>query len=325
MDPRFVTAVIAVVGVPAVLISYIWGTERILGLVPERARGRIRPWLWLAPALILLVVFLVYPTIQTIVYSLQGRTGTKWVGLDNYAWFFGSSAGVDSLVNNVLWVLFLTSFTLIVGLAVAILADRVRYERVAKTLFFMPLAISGVAAALIWKFMYDYQPPGAPQTGTLNELLSLGGVSPVPWLTVDNLRLNTFALIFVMTWLWTGFGMVIISAAFRGINTELLEAARVDGANEAQVFRRVTLPLLAPTLAVVATTMIITALKAFDVVYTLTNGAYDTNVVANQMYNELYAFNQQGRASAIAVVLLLAIIPIMAFNIRRFQAQEAIR
>ncbi len=325
MDPRIVTAVIVVVGVPAVLIGYIWGTERFLELLPQRARGRLRPWLWLAPALILLLVFLVYPTLQTIAYSFQNKSGTSWVGLANYAWFFGNSNGVNALLNNIVWVVFLTTFTVVVGLAVAILADSVRYERVAKTLFFMPLAISGVAAALIWKFMYDYQPPGAPQTGTLNELLSLGGISPVPWLTVDSLRLNTFALIFVMTWLWTGFGMVIISAAFRGINTELLEAARVDGANEAQVFRRVTLPLLGPTLAVVATTMIITALKAFDVVYTLTNGAYNTNVVANQMYNELYAFNQQGRASAIAVVLLLAIIPIMAVNIRRFQAQEAIR
>ncbi|HEX8939234.1 MAG TPA: sugar ABC transporter permease [Candidatus Limnocylindrales bacterium] len=322
---RIITAAIVVFGVPAVLIGYIWATEQVLRVVPQRARGRVRPWLWLAPALVLLFVFLVYPTIQTIILSFQNRYGTAWVGTRNYEWFFTAGPGLSALLNNIIWLVCLTVFTLVVGLAVAVLADGVRYERIAKTIFFMPLAISGVAAALIWKFMYAYQPPGAPQTGTLNAVVTAVGISPVPWLTVDTFRLNTFCLILVMTWLWTGFGMVIISAAYKGIPVELVEAARVDGATEAQVFRRITLPLLAPTLAVVATTMIITALKAFDVVYTMTNGAYNSQVIANEMINELFTANQQGRASAIAVILLLAIVPIMLFNIRRFQAQEAIR
>ncbi len=325
MDQRIITALIVVLGVPAVLIGYIWATEQVVLRLPQRARGRVRPWLWLAPALALLIFFLVYPTIQTIIYSFMNRFGTQWKGLDNYGWFFTAGPGLDALLNNILWLLFLTAFTLIVGTAVAVLADRVRYETISKTVLFMPLAISGVAAALIWKFMYDYQPPGAPQTGTLNLLITTLGQSPLFFIGTDTFRFNTFALIFVMTWLWTGFGMVIISAALKGISPELLEAARVDGATEAQVFRRIILPLLAPTLAVVATTMIITALKAFDVVYTMTNGAYHTQVIANEMYNQLYNDNQQGRASAIAVILLLAIIPVMAFNIRRFQAQEAIR
>ncbi len=322
---RVITAAIVVFGVPAVLIGYIWATEQVVRRTPQRLQGRIRPWLWLAPALALLAFFLVYPTIGTLIYSFQNRFGTGWKGLDNYGWFFTAGPGLNALFNNLIWLVFLTAFTLIVGTAVAVLADRVRYENLTKSILFMPLAISGVAAALIWKFMYDYQPAGAAQTGTLNQLVTMAGISPVPWITIDNFRLNTFCLIFVMTWLWTGFGMVIISAAFKGISPELIEAARVDGATEVQVFRRIVLPLLAPTLAVVATTMIITALKAFDVVYTMTNGAYNTQVIANEMYNQLYNANQQGRASAIAVILLFAIIPIMAFNIRRFQAQEAIR
>ena len=207
---------------------------------------------------------------------------------------------------------------------IAILVDRVRYESFAKGVIFLPLAISAVAAGVIWKFMFDYQPPGQPQTGTMNAFIGLLGVAPVPWLQNDTLALNTFALIGVMAWMWTGFAMVIISASLKSISAELLEAARVDGANEWQVFRGIVFPLLLPTIAVVSTTMIITALKAFDVVYTMTGGNFNTDVVANLMYKQI-SFGDFGFASAIAVVLLLAIIPIMLVNVRRFQAQEAIR
>jgi alpha-glucoside transport system permease protein len=201
--------------------------------------------------------------------------------------------------------------------------DRVRYESVAKSVIFVPLAISFVGAGVIWRFMYDFRPPGTAQTGTLNGLLAGLGIDPVPWLI--NSPFNTVALIIVAAWIWTGFCMVILSGALKGISTELLEAARVDGANELQVFRSITFPLLLPTIAVVATTMVITSLKAFDIVYVMTNGAFDTEVIANRMYKELFAFGQPGRASATAILLLLLIIPVMAINIRRFRQQEAIR
>ena len=225
-----------------------------------------------------------------------------------------------------LWLVVLTVFTVGIGLLVAVLVDRVRYEAWAKSIIFLPLAISMVAAGVIWKFMYDYKPPGEPQTGTLNALDRRWSASaPSAWLQSPGLRLSTFALIAIMVWMWTGFAMVIISAALKGIDPELLEAARVDGANEWQVFRKVTFPLLGPTLAVVSTTMIITSLKTFDIVYTLTNGNYDTDVIANLMVKEMFTFGDFGRASAVAVVLLLAIVPIMAFNIRQFRAQESVR
>ncbi|SCL28990.1 glucosylglycerol ABC transporter membrane protein [Micromonospora pallida] len=327
MDSRLITAVQVVVGVPAVLIAYVWLADRLLDATSDRWQRRVRPWLWLAPALGFLGFFLVYPTIRTIVRSLYGKNelDQEFVGLDNYRWFFTSSDALGSLLNNILWLVFFTAFTVGIGLLVAVLVDRVRYEALAKSIIFLPLAISMVAAGVIWKFMYDYKPPGAAQTGTLNALVGTLGLGPFGWLQSPGFRLSTFALIAVMVWMWTGFAMVIISAALKGIDAELLEAARVDGANEWQVFRRVTLPLLGPTLAVVATTMIITSLKTFDIVYTLTSGNYDTEVVANLMIKQMFTVGDFGRASAVAVVLLLAIVPIMAFNIRKFRAQESIR
>ncbi|TMG25432.1 MAG: sugar ABC transporter permease [Chloroflexi bacterium] len=324
MDPRIGTALIVLVGVPAVLIGYIYGTELLLRTLPERLKPKVRPWLWLLPALAFLFVFLIYPTIGTIIRSFRDKLDESFVGFANYQQFASSDVTLTALRNNILWVIFLTLFCVGVGMLIAILVDRVRYESFAKGVIFLPLAISAVAAGVIWKFMFDYQPPGQPQTGTMNAFIGLLGVAPVPWLQNDTLALNTFALIGVMAWMWTGFAMVIISASLKSISAELLEAARVDGANEWQVFRGIVFPLLLPTIAVVSTTMIITALKAFDVVYTMTGGNFNTDVVANLMYKQI-SFGDFGFASAIAVVLLLAIIPIMLVNVRRFQAQEAIR
>jgi alpha-glucoside transport system permease protein len=206
-----------------------------------------------------------------------------------------------------------------IGLFVAVLVDRVRYEGAVKTVVFLPLAISFVAAGTIWKFMYDLD----PDVGTFNAIVTGVGGEPVAWLV--NQPWNNFFLILVGVWLLTGFAMVILSAGLKGISTELLEAARVDGANELQVFRRIVMPLLMPTIAVVATTIVIYALKTFDVVYTMTSGSFNTDVIANTMFEQLYSNGQPGRAAAVAVILLVAIVPVMAINIRRFREQEAIR
>lgn len=322
---QLVTAIIVVVGVPAVLVGYIYGTELLLRAMPEARKPQIRPWLWLLPALLFLLVFLVYPAIGTIVQSFQNTAQTQFVGLDNYAWFFGNSQALIALRNSVLWLVFLTLFVVGLGLIIAVLVDRVRYESVAKSVIFVPLAISMVAAGVIWRFMYDYRNPGQEQTGTLNAILGAFGIGPVTWLQEQTLAINTIALIVVMTWMWTGFAMVIISAALKGISVELLEAARVDGATEWRVFRHIVFPLLLPTVAVVSTTVIITALKAFDIVYVMTNGNFNTEVIASLMIKEMFNNGNFGRASAIAVILLLAIIPIMLMNISRFRAQEALR
>jgi alpha-glucoside transport system permease protein len=325
VDPRLVTAAIVLVGVPAVLVGYIWLTEQGLRLAGEKTRPRLRPWLWLAPALAFLAVFLVYPTVGTFIRSFQNKAGTAFIGIDNYIWFFTTDDSLIALRNSLIWLVALTAITVGLGMVIALIVDRVRYEAVAKSVIFVPLAISMVAASVIWTFMYYYVVPPSPQSGTLNAALEVGGAPPVAWLQLSGFAVNTILLVVVMAWMWTGFAMVILSAALKGINPELLEAARVDGASERQVFRGITLPLLAPTVAVVTTTMIITALKAFDIVYVMTSGNFDTQVVAQQMIKSLYTDNSPGRASAIAVILLLAIIPVMGVNIRRFRAQEAIR
>ena len=325
MDSRLITAIIVVVGVPAVLIGYIVLTEQILRPIPDRRRATLRPWLWLLPALLFLIVFLVYPTIGTIIHSFQNTAGTKFVGLDNFVYFFTSPTTLGALKNNFLWVILLTLFTVGFGMIIAVLVDRVRYESVAKAVIFLPLAISMVAASVIWRFMFLYNAPGDVQTGTLNAFVGVFGLGPFPWLQIQDFSFNTILLIVVMAWMWTGFCMVIISAALKGISVELLEAARVDGANEWQVFRGIIFPLLLPTLAVVATTVVITALKAFDIVYVMTGGNFDTQVMAQNMIQQMFTNGNFGRASAVAVVLLLTIVPVMFLNIRRFQAQEAIR
>jgi alpha-glucoside transport system permease protein len=222
--------------------------------------------------------------------------------------------------NNLLWLVIFTAFTVSLGLIFAVIFDRVRYEPIVKSIIFLPMAISFVGAGVIWKFVYAYKPAGEPQIGVLNAILNNFGIEPIGWLV--NKTTNNLALIAVGIWIWVGFCMVILSAAYKGIPKELLEAARVDGANELQVFWRITIPSMAPTIGVVTTTMIINVLKVFDIVYVMTNGQFDTEVIANRMYKEMFQFHNFGRASAIAVILLLLIVPMMIINVRRFKRQE---
>ncbi len=290
--------------------------------------GRLQPWLFIAPALLLVTFFLVYPSIHTTVLSFFGRPYSAraegFIGLQNYEHFFTDKNMLTAFRNNALWVVILTTFTVSFGLIFAVLLDRVRYEKVIKSIVFIPMAISMVGASVIWKFVYAFRPAGAEQVGLLNAIVTAFGGKPIGWL-IERPWINNLCLILVGIWIWTGFCMVILSAAYKSIPKELLEAARIDGATEWQVFWRVILPLLKPTVAVVTTTMVVFVLKIFDIVYVMTNGNFSTEVVANRMYKEMFSFFRYGRASAIAVILLLLIIPVMLFNIRRFREQEAIR
>ena len=318
MDQRIVTAVLAVIGVPLVLAGYINLGEWLLERLPKRIAQRMRPYVWVFPAVAFATVFMVLPTINTFVISFQNTRG-QWVGLDNYVFFFTNPDTIGALKNNILWLVFFTGFVVVLGLLISVLFDRVRYEAIAKTAVFLPLPISAVAASIIWKFMYEYQPPGHAQTGTLNAAIGVFGFQPIAWL-VNGLT-NNWALIFIGVWTSTAFAMVIISAALKGISPELLEAARVDGAGEWRILFSIIIPLLMPILTVITTTMIITALKVFDIVFTLTNGAYGTDVVARQLFARV-ANSDYGRASAVGVVLLLAVTPVLLFNLRRFREQE---
>jgi alpha-glucoside transport system permease protein len=277
--------------------------------------------LYAGPAVLLLAFYLVYPSIETFRLSLYDSRSAEFVGLENYAYALTAPEMLSSFRNNLLWLVLFTFFVVMGGLVIAVILDRVRYESLAKAVVFLPQAISFVGAGVIWKFIYDYR----PQVGLLNAIIT--GVDSdaeaIGWLV--NSDIATFSLIAVAVWMWTGFSMVVLSVALKGIPQEIVDAARIDGANEWQLFWQVTIPMISSTIAVVTTTLVIIVLKVFDLIYVMTNGNFNTNVIANQMYKELYINRNNGRASAIAVVLLMAIVPVMLVNIRRFQEQEARR
>jgi len=285
---------------------------------------KITPWLYISPAAFLLFFFLVYPSVNTVYISFFNYNSEIFMGIKNYIYCFTNDIMLNSFRNNALWVILFVPLTVSLGLIIAVLADRVKYESIVKSLIFMPMAISFVGAGVIWKFVYAYRPASAAQTGILNAIRSFFQLEPLPWLIIRP-WLNNFCLIMVGVWIWTGFCMVILSASYKGIPRELLEAARVDGATKFRIFWKIILPLMKPTLAVVATTMTINVLKVFDIVYVMTNGNFNTEVVANRMYKEMFIFRNYGRASAIAVILLMLIIPMIIINIQRFREQEAIR
>ncbi len=322
---RLLFGIIVVVGVPAATVLYVAAIEALLRRFSYERRRQLRPWLWFGPAAFLLIFYLVYPTLNTLYLSFLNADSTSFVGLDNYEFAFTNSDMLSAFKNNILWLIFFTGFVVTFGLIIALLADRISYESAVKGLIFLPMAISYVAAGVIWKLMYEFEPAGQPQTGTLNALLTavIPNFEPKAWLF--NRTTNNPALIVIGIWMWTGFAMVILSAGIKGIPEELTEAARVDGANEWQILRHVTLPMLRSTIAVVTTTMVINVLKIFDIVYVMTNGNLGTEVIANRMYKEMFNYRHFGRASAIAVVLLLAIVPVMVYNINQFEEQEALR
>ena len=309
---------IAVFAVPLALCGYLLGAERALMAVGARRRNMIRPWIWLLPAFLLVGVFLLYPAVNTAVLSLKSADSSRFAGLSNYAYIFTDPAMIVVLRNYLLWLVVFTLAIVGIGLLIATLADRVRYESAIKAVIFVPYAISFVAAGVIWKFMYQYQPAGAAQIGTLNAILTSVDPRFPPQAWLFNKSLNNWALIVVGTWMYVGYSMVVLSAGIKGVSESLLEAARMDGATELQVFFRIVIPMVKPTLIVVATTTIINALKIFDLIYVMTNGSLDTEVIANRMYKEMFNYQSFGRASAFATLLLLAIIPVMVMNIRRF-------
>ena len=326
------TLVSVIVGVPLVLVAYIVGAEFLVRRLPDKLRPQVRPWIWVGPAIAMVAAFLFLPAVATFIQSFQDNHG-NFIGLQNYATQLAGfpTGGAWIAVRNsiIVWLVLYMIFVLIFGLMMAVLFDRVQYETIVKSLIFMPMAISSVASSVIWKFMYQYQPPGETQTGTLNALVTFFHHDPVAWLQDQWPNgigiLNNLALITVATWGLTGFSMVILSAALKGIPADLLEAARVDGAGELTIFRRVIFPLMMPTIVVVATTLVIFAIKVFDVPYVMTNGNFNTDVLALRMYNLMYLSHNYAAASAVAIVLLVAVVPVLVFNLRQFRAVEARR
>ncbi len=321
--PKIVIVLVAIIwGVGGVAILFTvsnWLVEQL----PTEWMQRLQPFVFVGPGVAILAWFLAIPVIRTLILSFNGPTGKGFVGIDNYIFAFTDRIMLETFRNNLLWMIFGTFFCVSLGLLIAVLADRSRYESIYKAIIFMPMAISFVGAGVIWKFIYTYKGEGAgiSEIGLLNAIvLALGGTSQ-PWLSQP--PWNNFLLIIIMVWLQTGFAMVIISSAIKGIPSELLEAARIDGATEIQLFFKIIIPTIQGTLLTVTTTIVIFSLKLFDIVRVMTGGNNGTNVIANEFYLERFTYGNAGRASAIAIILLIAVVPVMIYNLRQFRESRA--
>ena len=297
-------------------------------------QGKVVPWLYLLPSLIIMIVFVVYPIVNTAVLSFRDRSGegpaseeciegaSCWGVFENYRYAITNDEMTTALRNNALWLLLMVPFTVAAGLVVAVLADRVRYESLVKAIVFMPMAISFIGAGVIWRFMFAVEAGAdAEQIGLLNAIVVGLGLDPIPWLSNPNV--NNYMLMLVGVWLWAGFCMTILSAALKALPVEVLEAAEVDGANGWQVFWNIMFPMILPTITVVLTTMTIIVLKIFDIVFVMTGGNFGTEVIANRMFKLIVT--NVGRSTAIAILLLILTIPVMIYNMHRFRQEEAMR
>jgi alpha-glucoside transport system permease protein len=316
---KLVLAVIALlVGVGGIWLLFT-GASTIVERFPARIRDRVLPWVFIAPALLLLTIYLVYPAVSTVIRSFTDDKGA--FTLANWA-SLGKGEFVEILRNNVIWLIVATGGSVGLGLLVAALFDRIRRESLAKIFIFTPLAISLVGATVIWKFVYAVQPPSQPQFGLLNAIWTAFGNKPVAWATT--FPINLPAEMLIMIWLQTGFAMVVLSAAIKGVSVEVLEAARLDGASERQVFFGIIIPLIRGSIVTVATTIAIATLKIFDIVMSVSGGLNHDNVVAVRMFQEMFQFFNDGRAAALATVLFVAVLPVMILNLRNFRRQAAI-
>jgi len=320
--PQLVIVLVAILwGVGGVALLFVvsnWLVEQLPGDWPRR----LQPFVFIGPAVAIMGWYLAVPVLRTLVLSFKDAIGKNWIGFDNYLFAFTDRIMLETFRNNLLWMILGTSLSVGFGLLISVLADRSRFEAVYKSIIFMPMAISFVGAGVIWKFVYTYKGEGVgiQEIGLLNAVvLALGGQSQ-PWLSLP--PWNNFFLIVIMVWLQTGYAMVVISSAIKGIPAELLEAARIDGATEVQAFFGVTVPYIKGTLITVTTTIVIFSLKLFDIVRVMTGGNNGTNVIANEFYLQRFTYGNTGRASAIAIVLLLAVIPVIVNNLREFNKER---
>ncbi|MCJ7624018.1 MAG: sugar ABC transporter permease [Anaerolineaceae bacterium] len=313
------------------LFSMVWGVGGIIALVYllnnilELFTGRIKDYIlayiYVGPAIAMMFYYLTLPAFRSFWLSLFNRDGEIFIGIQNYITAFTSEIIQIGLRNNLLWILFGATLSVVFGLLIAVLADRSDFEKLAKSLIFMPRAISFVGAGVIWKYIYEFRDATVPQIGLLNAIVVAFGGEPQAWLTLIQPWNNLF-LIFVVVWMQTGFAMVLFSSAIKGVPSELMEAARIDGANEFQVFFKIMLTSIAGTIIMVSTTIVIFTLKIFDVVFVMTGGQFKTQVIATQFYRELFINRNSGLGSAIAIILLIAVVPVIIYNLVKFSRSE---
>lgn len=310
-----------------ILLALVVGVLLLFASLADRLKGRGRTAasviVFVGPALALLGLGLIYPAIRTILMSFMDRGSKTWVGSDNYVWMFTATDSKQAFINTFLWVIIVPIVSTVVGLLYAILIDGKRFEKIAKSLLFMPMAISFVGAGIIWKFVYEYRDVSQTQRGLLNAIIvSLGGqplrfLQDAPW--------NTLFLIVVMIWVQAGFAMVLLSASIKAIPHDIVEAAQLDGVNPWQMFTSITVPSIRPTLVVVLTTITISTLKIFDITQTMTGAKFGTQVLANMMFDQSFTYGNNGYGSAMAVAIFVLVIPVVLYNVRQMLKNKEVR
>jgi alpha-glucoside transport system permease protein len=327
-DNKFLIGIVAiVVGVGGAAVLF-WFLNMFVEGLPQRASLAVIPYAYLLPGFGLMTLMLLYPAILTIHNSFANEDTSAYVGFENYRTIFADQEFRESLFNNLLWLIVVPAITVTVGIAVAVLADKLskRGESIAKSIIFLPMAISFVGASAIWKLVYAYDNPNADQTGLLNWFwVNLFQGDPQTWLNNSTLHLNSFLMMVILIWLQVGFAMTLLSSAIKGVPEDTMEAARIDGASEWQIFWKVVLPQIKGTTITVFITVLILVLKVFDIVYVLTNGRFNSNVIANLFFLRLFKGGDNGVSSAIVVVLLVAVLPVLVYQVRHFRAEEANR
>ena len=320
--PQIIQVIVAIIwGVGGVALLYLVANWLVLKL-PKPWSKRLQPFVFVGPAVAIMGWFLAVPVVRSLIGSFQDRLGQEWAGFDNYIFAFTNPRMLETFRNNLLWLVFGTFFSVAVGLLIAVLADRSRAEVIYKSIIFTPYALSFVGAGVIWKFVYTYKGVGVniQEIGLLNAIVTGLGGTPQPWLNIP--PWNNLFLIIIMIWLQTGYAMVILSSAIKGVPAELLEAARIDGASEVRAFFSITIPYIRGTIITVVTTIVIFSLKTFDIVRVMTGGNNGTNVIANEFYLQSFTYTHQGRASAIAIVLLILVMPVIIYNLRQFNKER---
>ena len=318
--PNLITLVLGLAAFAAIVVLVFLLAERTSVKAQELAKYLV----FLVPAVLLLVIGLIYPAIRTLVLSFMNADSEEFVGFDNYVWAFTRPEIVQVLTNTAIWVFVVPTVSTFIGLVIAYLTDRMKTAAVVKSLIFMPMAISMVGASIIWKFVYDFEPNlKKVDIGLLSSISKALGITPPNWL-LEN-PLNTFLLIVVMIWIQTGFAMVVLSAAMKNIPDEVVEASMLDGATQLKRFVQITVPMIRASIVVVLTTITIGTLKVFDIVRTMTGGNFQTNVIANEMYSQTFRALNYGTGSALAIILFLGVVPIIWYNIRQLRLERTER
>jgi alpha-glucoside transport system permease protein len=324
---KIVNALLAIIGGIGGAMLLYWLLNKLAESLPGRWEDRVKPWMFAGPAILAIGVYLIYPAVVTLQYSFANETSEAYVGFNNYVELLTDVSFLQVLFNNLLWIIIVPAMTVALGLGVAVLADRLnpRGEKLSKTFIFLPMAISMVGAATIWRSIYEYKPAGDPQVGLLNAIAGLFGKGPYFWYQIDTLHLNSLFLMIILIWTQVGYSMVLLSSAIKGVPEDTVEAGRIDGAGERRIFFSIVVPQIWPTVITVFITVLIGVMKVFDVVYVTTNGAYNTDVIGRRFYDEMFTQGNNGYASAIVVILMIAIIPVLIYQVRHFRAEEANR